>query len=103
MSLLELFVDVDDFCQLFLPIWQKRLLGEGSKKRLREGQLSLSEIMTIIIYFHQSRYRNFKSYYLEHVCRHLRADRGERAENCHGRRIASTGAAARRKVVWALR
>ena len=74
MSLLELFVDVDDFCQLFLPIWQKRLLGEGSKKRLREGQLSLSEIMTIIIYFHQSRYRNFKSYYIEHVCRHLRAE-----------------------------
>jgi hypothetical protein len=48
MSLLELFVDVDDFCQVFLPIWQKRLLGEGSKKRLREGQLSLSEMMTII-------------------------------------------------------
>jgi hypothetical protein len=22
MSLLELFVDVDDFCQIFLPIWK---------------------------------------------------------------------------------
>lgn len=74
MSLLELFVDVDDFCQIFLPIWQKRLLGDCSKKRLRDGQLSLSEIMTIIIYFHQSCYRNFKSYYIEHVCQHLRAE-----------------------------
>lgn len=30
--------------------------------------------MTIIIYFHQFRYRNFKSYYLEHDCQHLRAE-----------------------------
>ena len=74
MSLLELFVDVDDFCQIFLSSWQKRLLDDGSKKRLRAGQLSMSEIMTIIIYFHQSRYRNFKSYYIEHVCQHLRAE-----------------------------
>jgi hypothetical protein len=74
MSLLELFVDVDDFCQIFLPIWQKRQLNEGSKHRIRQGQLSMSEIMTIIIYFHQSRYRNFKSYYLDHVCRHLQAE-----------------------------
>jgi hypothetical protein len=71
MSLLELFVDVDDFCQIFLPIWYKRLLGDGSKKRLRSGQLSMSEIMTIIIYFHQSRYRDFKSYYINHVCKQL--------------------------------
>jgi hypothetical protein len=74
MSLLELFVDVDDFCQIFLPTWQKRLLGDGSKKRLRDGQLSLSEVMTIIIYFHQSHYRNFKRYYLEHVCQQLQSE-----------------------------
>jgi hypothetical protein len=29
-------------------------------------------MMTIVIYFHQSRYRNFKTYYTEHVCQHLR-------------------------------
>jgi Transposase DDE domain len=74
MSLLELFVDVDDFCQIFLPIWYKRLLSDGSKKRLRKGQLSISEIMTIIIYFHQSRYRDFKTYYTEHVCKYLCAE-----------------------------
>jgi hypothetical protein len=74
MSLLELFVNVDDFCKAFLPIWQKRLLNDGNKKRVRTGQLSMSEIMTIIIYFHQSHYRNFKTYYVEHVCKHLRAE-----------------------------
>ena len=30
--------------------------------------MSLSEIMTILIAFHQSHYRNFKRYYLDHVC-----------------------------------
>ena len=74
MSLLELFVDVDDFCQIFLPVWEKKLIADGNKKRHRTGQLSISEIMTIIIYFHQSRYRNFKAYYIEHVNKHLQGD-----------------------------
>ena len=74
MSLLELFVSVDDFCQIFLPVWEKKLIADGNKKRHRTGQLSISEIMTIIIYFHQSRYRNFKAYYIEYVSRHLRGE-----------------------------
>jgi Transposase DDE domain len=74
MSLLELFVSVDDFCQVFLPFWERQRVDDGSKKRRRSGQLSVSEIMTIIIYFHQSHYRNFKAYYTEHVCQHLQAE-----------------------------
>jgi Transposase DDE domain len=74
MSLLELFVSVDDFCQVFLPVWEKKLLADGSKKRCRAGQLRISEIMTILIYFHQSHYRNFKAYYTEHVCQQLKAE-----------------------------
>ena len=74
MSLLELFVNVDDFCQIFLPVWEKKLLADGSKKRCRAGQLRISEIMTILIYFHQSHYRNFKAYYTEHVCQQLKAE-----------------------------
>ncbi|HUE97975.1 MAG TPA: IS982 family transposase [Anaerolineales bacterium] len=73
-SLLELFVNVDDFCQVFLPFWEQKLMQDGSKKRRRAGQLSVSEIMTIIIHFHQSRYRDFKTYYTDHVCQHLRAE-----------------------------
>ena len=74
MSLLELFVSVDDFCQVFLPFWENKLLADGSKKRCRAGQLRMSEIMTIIIYFHQSHYRTFKAYYTEHVCQQLRGE-----------------------------
>jgi transposase len=73
-SLLELFVSVDDFCQVFLPFWERTLLQDGSKKRRRPGQLSVSEMMTIIIHFHQSHYRDFKTYYTEHVCEHLRSE-----------------------------
>lgn len=74
MSLLELFVSVGDFCQIFLPVWEKILFADGSKKRRRARQLSSSEIMTIIIYFHQSQHRNFNAYYTEHVCRHVREE-----------------------------
>lgn len=35
--------------------------------RFRPRSLSLSEIMTILIAFHQSCYRNFKTYYQEKV------------------------------------
>jgi hypothetical protein len=67
MSLLELFIDVDDFWQVFCPIWRQQLLADGCIQRLREPQLSMSEMMTILIHFHQSHYRNFKAYYIEHV------------------------------------
>jgi transposase len=71
-SLLELFVHVDDYCQSFLPILEQHLLASGIIKRRRERSLSISEVMTILIHFHQSHYRNFKAYYCEHVLAHLR-------------------------------
>ena len=73
-SLVEMFCDVDDFCQEFEPYWEQQQLTTGLKRRRRTGQLCLSEIMTIIIHFHQSSYRDFKAYYEEHVMIHLRAE-----------------------------
>lgn len=72
-KLVETYCDVDDFCQLFIEQWQATLLEDGSIKRRRACRLSAAEIMTIIIYFHQSHYRDFKNYYLNYVCRHLRS------------------------------
>ncbi len=74
MSLDELFCDVDDFCQLFLPVWHRQLLTSGERKRRRASRLTLSEIMTILIYFHQSQYRNFKAFYLWHLSRYCRSE-----------------------------
>ncbi len=73
-SLVDLFVDVDDFCQVFLPIYEPQLLSSGAIKRRRNRSLSMSEVMTILIHFHQSHYRNFKAYYYEHVLAHLHAE-----------------------------
>jgi hypothetical protein len=73
-SLLELFCDVDDFCKGFLPILDPYLLSSGVKTRQRTRSLTMSEVMTILIHFHQSHYRNFKAYYCEHVLTHLRSE-----------------------------
>ncbi|KEY58767.1 hypothetical protein SRDD_24630 [Serratia sp. DD3] len=32
-KLVELFCDVDDFCQLFIPLWELQCLENGSEKR----------------------------------------------------------------------
>ncbi len=72
LSLEALFCHVDDFCRGFEPLWQQRLLGEGLQRRSRSRTLSLSEIMTILIAFHQSAYRNFKWFYTQLVCRYWR-------------------------------
>jgi hypothetical protein len=74
MSLLELFCDVDDFCLEFEPKWQAHLLNNGVKRRKRQVGLCLSEIMTILIHFHESRYRDFKSYYTRYVQEHLNGE-----------------------------
>ena len=50
------------------------MLANGAIHRVRAGKLSHSEIMTIMIHFHQSRYRDFKSYYTRHVQEHLRSE-----------------------------
>lgn len=74
MSLLELFCHVDAFCQLFLPEWDRQLRAHGQRSRQRSGQLAMSEIMTILVYFHQMRFRDFKTYYLAYVLGHLHSE-----------------------------
>ena len=69
-----IFVDVDDFCQAFLPAWQKHLISSGQKLRNKPSRLSVSEVMTIVIAFHQSGFRDFKTYYCQFVCRYLSAE-----------------------------
>ena len=49
MSLLELFVSVDEFSQVFLPFWERKLPEAGSRKRCRAGQLSVSKITPALV------------------------------------------------------
>ena len=43
-------------------------------KRRRAKRMTPAEIMTILICFHQSHYRDFKNYYLGYITRHLKSD-----------------------------
>ena len=74
MSLLALFCAVDDFWQAFAPGWRQTQVQAGQIKRQRSSQLVASEIMTILIQFHQSHYRTFKAYDTHHVAQYLRAE-----------------------------
>ena len=74
MSLLKLFCNVDDFWQAFQPHWRRVTLARNRGRRVRATRLSPSEIMTILIHFHQSHYRTFKAYYTEHVLIHRRPE-----------------------------
>lgn len=72
-QLTSIFCDIDDFCKHFEPLFDEHLLKSGTRQRRRQAQLALSEIMTILVFFHRSRFRDFKSYYTGFVLRHLRA------------------------------
>ncbi len=73
MSLLNLFVDVDDFCKALTSQWPQQFLGRPNQPGPKPA-LAASEVMTIIVYFHMSRYRDFKTYYTQYVQRHLRRE-----------------------------
>lgn len=69
---ISLFYNIDNFCLGYKPEYETKQLGNGSKKRNRERTLCLSEVMTIIVWFHMSSYRTFKDYYVKEVSCHLR-------------------------------
>lgn len=71
MDILRLFYDCDEFCREFVPQLHARQVAQGRGPRQREATLSLSEVMTILILFQTSGFRNFKTFYLHHVCQHL--------------------------------
>lgn len=54
---------VDNFCKMYSQ-WEKSKLLPTNKIRYRAGNLSLAELMTIILYFYLSPCQDFKNYYL---------------------------------------
>lgn len=75
MNLLELFCHVDDFCQDFARQHTTQpVLNAPKNTRVRNLQMQPSEIMTLLILFHQQRYRDFKTFYTHHVKTHLHSE-----------------------------
>jgi len=54
---------IDEFCKIYLN-WQKHKLISSANMRYRTGKMSLSEMLTIMIIYHQSPCREFKYFYL---------------------------------------
>src|SRR5918994_987414 len=62
--IVEVFCEVDDFCQAFLPQWEASLLGPGGPApRGPQPGLSTSEIITLLLVLHSSGFKHLKSFY----------------------------------------
>lgn len=73
-KLIEIFCHIDDFNKVFINQLQTHQLTDGTRMRIKPCSLNESEVMTIVIYFHLMRFRDFKHYYLFHVCQHMQGD-----------------------------
>ena len=73
MDILKLFCHVDDFCQ-WLVTWENAMVFGVTRKRGPAPRLSLREVMTMLIHFHQSHYRDFKACCTQHACKHMRSE-----------------------------
>jgi hypothetical protein len=61
--LVETFCAVDDFCKAFLPQWEAYLISEGTSPRGPDPGLSVSEIITLLLVLHGSRFKYLKNFY----------------------------------------
>ena len=70
LILIQIFCDIDNFCKEFEPKWEAHLLENG--KSSSKSSLSLSEIITIIAFYHHSGYKTFKHYFTLHISHYLK-------------------------------
>jgi hypothetical protein len=71
-KIIEIFVDVDDFCKEIQENLHQYLIEDTTGKRNRRTSLSQSEIIAILIAFHSGHFTNFKHFYLNYVCLHFK-------------------------------
>jgi hypothetical protein len=76
MNVTQIFCDADDFCQGFIPDWEKTLLEPEEKTitRTRARSVCESEIITLVVCYHLSGYRTFKWFYQRYAQKFLLAD-----------------------------
>lgn len=63
MNRLAIFCEIDDFCRIFEPKFNQQLLSDGDRQRIKPSRMSRSEVMTILVLFHRSGFRNLKKFY----------------------------------------
>jgi hypothetical protein len=67
LKLIEIFITCDDFCNA-LTRWQAK---QGCLPTTRKGEMSDSEMMTLVVFYHHSGYKCFEYYYRNCVQVHL--------------------------------
>lgn len=72
-KVIKIFCIMDESCRNFASECDKNLLLADKVHHLRnrKGQLSYSEIMTILVCYHFGSFTNFKHYYLFYIKQHL--------------------------------
>ena len=73
MILTKIFYDCDNFMKEFEEEYNKKFIEDENSKSKYNSRLTMSEIMTILIYFHNSGYRTFKDYYIKYVYKNLKS------------------------------
>lgn len=61
-----LYYFIDEFCKIYEE-WERAKLIPREGKRKRPGNMSLSEMLTVIICYHLSGYKCFKDFYLYEI------------------------------------
>ena len=71
-DIVEIYYKIDNFFKDLDQFFIEHSISGPKKRRNRKFTLSNSEVATIMICFHQSGYKEFKSFYLNHVCKYMR-------------------------------
>jgi transposase len=74
MDMVTIFCEIDDFCRSLLAAKYPQLPARSGPRPRGAHSLSLSEVMTILVWFHASHYRTFKHFYLGSVLPGKRAE-----------------------------
>jgi len=76
-KIIEIFFSVDNFCNEFKNEFSKlpnKKISGGKKTRNRASSLCDSEVISLLISFHNGQFRNFKHFYVYYVSVHLKKD-----------------------------
>lgn len=74
IPIVEIFCLIDDFCKSFDEKCAQKYLPNPNRKRFRPCQMSISEVMMIVVMFHLSHYRTFKDFYFHCLSAHYRQE-----------------------------
>ncbi len=62
ISKVDYYIDPDEFCKFFEKEFKVHVLSDGRGIRNRASILTLSKVISIAAYYHQSKYKTFLNF-----------------------------------------